>query len=111
MAALRPIAVRNRTAPYGSKPARDAMPTPIPSASSSCERENPASAIFDFASVSALICGSLNTSVATRLMSAAWRAWSSRIAAWRAITCAISCESTEASSALSLASDNNPRVT
>ena len=32
----------------------------------------------------------------TRVTSATWRAWSSRMAAWRAITCDISWESTEA---------------
>ena len=48
---------------------------------------------------------------ATRLTSAAWRTWSSRIAAWRAITCAISWDSTEASSEVSLASASRPRVT
>ena len=57
-----------------------------------------ASAIFDLASASAPSCGSLSRSFATRLTRAACRAWSSRIAAWRAITCAISCAITEATS-------------
>ena len=57
----------------------------MPSASNSWAREKLASAIFDLASASAPSCGSLSRSVATRLTSAAWRAWSSRIAAWRAI--------------------------
>ena len=69
----------------------------MPSASNSWPREKVASAIFDLASASAPICGSPSTSLATRLTIAAWRIWSSRIAAWRAITCAISCDSTEAS--------------
>jgi hypothetical protein len=87
------------------------MPTPMPSASNSWAREKLASAIFDLASASAPSCGSLSRSVATRFTSAAWRAWSSRIAAWRAMTCDISWASTEASSELSLASAIRPRVT
>jgi hypothetical protein len=57
------------------------MPTPIPSASNSCAREKLASAIFDFASASAPVSGSLSTSCTTRLTSATWRSWSSRMAA------------------------------
>ena len=38
----------------------------MPSASNSCAREKLAIAIFDLASLSALICGSSSTSVATR---------------------------------------------
>ena len=87
------------------------MPTPTPSASSSCAREKVASAIFERASASAPICGSLNTSDATLLTSAAWRTWSSRIAAWRAITCAISWLSTDESSDGSFESASSPRVT
>ena len=105
------MSVRKREAPYGSKPARAEMPTPMPSASNSCAREKAASVSFDLASASAPICGSLSTSLTTWLMSAACRAWSSRISAWRAITWPISCASTEASSALSLASAIRPRVT
>ena len=81
------------------------------SASSSCAREKLASAIFERASASAPVCGSESTSVTTRLTIAACRAWSSRMAAWRAVTCAISWESTEASSEVSLASASMPRVT
>ena len=83
----------------------------MPSASNSCAREKLAIAIFDLASFIAPICGSSSTSVATLLVSAAWRTRVSRNAAWRAITCAISCASTEATSALSLASASSPRVT
>jgi hypothetical protein len=87
------------------------MATPMSSASNSCARVKLASAILDFASASAPVSGSLNTSCTTRLTSAAWRAWSSRIAAWLAITCDISWESTDASSEVSLASAISPRVT
>ena len=72
----------------------------MPSASNSWAREKFASAILDLASASAPSLRIAEQSVATRLTSAACRAWSSRIAAWRAITCAISCASTEASSEL-----------
>ncbi len=86
------------------------MPTPMPSASNSCAREKLASVSFERASASADSSGSAPMSVTTRLTTAAWRAWSSRIAAWRAITCAISCDSTEDSSEVSLASAIRPRV-
>jgi hypothetical protein len=46
------------------------MPTPMPSASNSCVREKLASAIFDLASASAPVSGSLRTSCTTRLTSA-----------------------------------------
>ena len=52
---------------------------PMASASNSWAREKLASASFDLASASAPTCGSLSTSLTTWLMSAAWRAFSSRI--------------------------------
>jgi hypothetical protein len=83
----------------------------MPSASNSCAREKDASASFDFASASAPRSGSLSTSLAMLEIIATCRAWFSRICAWLAITCDISCDSTEASSARSLASASRPRVT
>src|SRR6516225_5904594 len=68
-----------------------------------------ASVIFDWAGASALVSGSLPRSVKTRVTSATWRASSSRISAWRAITCDISWARTEASSDVSLASAIKPR--
>ena len=109
-AALRSIEVRKRTAPNGSKPARAAMPTPMPSASNSCAREKLASDSFERASASAVRSGLSPISETTRLTIASCRARSSRIAAWRAITCAISFASTEDSSEVSLASAISPRV-
>ena len=63
------------------------------------------------ASVKAVISGSLPISVTTRAAIAAWRAWSSRIAACLDSTCAISWLSTDDSSEVSLASAISPRVT
>ncbi len=50
-------------------------------------------------------------SVTTRVTIAAWRAWSSRIDACLASTCAISWLSTDDNSEVSLASAISPRVT
>ena len=50
-------------------------------------------------------------SVTTRVTTAAWRAWSSRIEACFASTCAISWLSTDDNSEVSLASATRPRVT
>ncbi len=63
------------------------------------------------ASASAPRSESLTTSEMTRLTRTACFIWSSRVAAWLAMTCAISCDSTEASSQLSEASESRPRVT
>ena len=81
------------------------------SASNSCAREKLAIVSFDLASASAPAFGSLSTSLTTWATTAACLACSSRIAAWRAMTWPISCASTEASSASSLASAISPRVT
>ena len=66
------------------------MPTPMPSASNSCAREKLAIVSFVLASASAVRSGSLPMSVTTRVTTAACRAWSSRIEACFASTCAIS---------------------
>ncbi len=66
------------------------MPTPMLSASNSCCREKLAIVSLFLASASAVISGSLPMSVTTRVTTAACRAWSSRIAACFASTCAIS---------------------
>src|SRR6267142_2844148 len=57
------------------------MPTPMPSASNSWAREKLAIVSFVLASASAVRSGSLPMSVTTRVTTAAWRAWSSRIEA------------------------------
>ncbi len=62
---------------------------PMASASAPA-REKLASANFERASASAPIVGSLTTSLTTFDTIAACRAWSARIAAWSAMTCAIS---------------------
>ena len=66
------------------------MPTPMPSASNSCAREKLAIVSLVLASASAVRSGSLPMSVTTRVTTAACRAWSSRIEACLASTCAIS---------------------
>ena len=87
------------------------MPTPMPSASNSWAREKLAIVSFVLASASAVRSGSLPMSVTTRVTTAAWRAWSSRIEACLASTCAISWLSTDDNSEVSLASAIRPRVT
>ena len=83
----------------------------MPSASNSCAREKLAIVSLVLASASAVRSGSLLMSVTTRVTTAAWRAWSSRIEACLASTCAISWLSTEDNSEVSLASAIRPRVT
>ena len=83
----------------------------MPSASNSCAREKLAIVSLVLASASAVKSGSLPMSVTTRVTTAALRASSSRIEACLASTCAISCDSTEDSSEVSLASAISPRVT
>ncbi len=81
-------------------------------ASTSCWREKVAIVSLFFASASAVKSGSLATSATARVAFAAiWRAWSSRMAACLASTCAISWLSTEDSSEVSQASAISPRVT
>ena len=87
------------------------MPTPMPSASNSWAREKLAIVSLVLASASAVRSGSLLMSVTTRVTTAAWRAWSSRIEACFASTCAISWLSTDDNSEVSLASAIRPRVT
>ena len=84
------------------------MPTPIPSASNSCAREKLASVIFDLASASAPCSESASRSLTTRddQRDLARLVLADRGVA--AITCAISCDSTEASSEESLASAIKP---
>ena len=73
--------------------------------------EKLANVSFDFASASAVRSGSVPISVTTRVTIDACRACSSRIDACLASTCAISCDSTEDNSDVSLASAIRPRVT
>ena len=73
--------------------------------------ETPACRPSTQASASAVRSGSVLMSVTTRVTIAAWRAWSSRIAACLDSTCAISWLSTEDNSDVSLASARSPRVT
>ena len=114
----RPSAPRCAPSRPGSAPrhrdrnwARAEMPTPMPSASNSCAREKLAIVSLVLASASAVRSGSLLMSVTTRVTTAACRAWSSRIEACFASTCAISWLSTEDNSEVSLASAIRPRVT